>query len=252
MAGLPARRGNRLPERRAGGLGSRTVTVVRRRPGRGGLVNLEDPPRRWRQRRQRPSPPVSLYSLGMSRDRDPASTAVLVRRFGDGDLEARDTLVERYLPLLRRWAHGRLPRYARSNAETDDLVQVTLLRALDNLASFEVRHEGAFLAYLRRIFLNMVRDEIRRYGRGPGFEELGPAVGDDAPSAVEEILGKEKLARYEAALAELPEMHREAVILRVEFGMSYDEIAHALERPSANAARMTVARALERLAKRLE
>jgi RNA polymerase sigma-70 factor (ECF subfamily) len=180
------------------------------------------------------------------------STAVLVDRYRDGDLAARDALVERYLPLLSRWAHGRLPRYARAAAETDDLVQVTLLRAIDNLGRFEVRHEGAFLAYLRRIFLNTVRDEIRRYGRTPGLEEAGPEIGDRAPSAVERLLGREKLARYEAALADLPEEHRQAVILRVEFGMSFEEIARALERPSANAARMTVARALARLAERLD
>jgi RNA polymerase sigma-70 factor (ECF subfamily) len=181
-----------------------------------------------------------------------ASTAVLVERYREGDLWARDTLVERYLPLLRRWARGRLPSYARSNAETDDLVQVTLLRALDNLGDFQVRHEGAFLAYLRRIFLNVVRDEIRRYGRSPGFEEVRPELGDGAPSAVERLLGREKLERYEEALAALPEEQREAVILRVEFEMPFEEIARALDRPSANAARMTVARALAGLAEQLD
>ncbi|REJ80271.1 MAG: sigma-70 family RNA polymerase sigma factor [Acidobacteria bacterium] len=181
-----------------------------------------------------------------------ASTAVLVSRIQAGDLEAREELFQRSLPLLRRWAHGRLPPYARNTAETDDLVQVTLQRAINQLGSFEVRHEGAFLAYLRRIFLNTVRDEIRRYGRSPDFVEVAPSLGDDAPSAVERILGKQKLERYEAALAALPEEHREAVILRVEFGMQFDEIARALERPSANAARMTVTRALAKLAEALD
>ena len=184
--------------------------------------------------------------------RDPASTAVLVERYQAGDLGARDELLERYLPLLRRWAHGRLPSYARSTAETDDLVQVTLERALHRLDNFEVRHEGAFLAYLRRIFLNTVRDEIRRYGRSPDMREVHPSLPDGEPSAVERILGKEKLERYEAALAALPEEHRQAVILRVEFGMSFEEISRALERPSANAARMTVTRALSKLAESLD
>ena len=104
---------------------------------------------------------------------DMASTATLLARYRDGDNTARDALLERYLPILRRWAHGRLPAYARSTAETDDLVQVTLQRALRRLDQFEVRHEGAFLAYLRRIFLNSVRDEIRRYGRHPQSIEIG-------------------------------------------------------------------------------
>ncbi len=179
------------------------------------------------------------------------STAVLVERFRAGDEAARDELVGRTLPLLRRWAHGRLPGYARSTAETDDLVQVTLLRAIANLGDFEVRHEGAFLAYLRRIFLNTIRDEIRRYGRAPGFEAIPPALPADQPSVIEGVLGREKLERYEAALAALPEEHRQAVILRVEFGMSFEEVARALDRPSANAARMTVTRALARLAEQL-
>ncbi len=181
------------------------------------------------------------------------STAVLVERYRQGDERACDELLHRYLPMLRRWAHGRLPAYARSTAETDDLVQVTLQRALRQLGRFEVRHEGAFLAYLRRIFLNTVRDEIRRYGRSPRQVdvEAQPHLADGEPSAIERLLGQQKLERYELALAALPEEHRHAVILRVEFGMSFEEIAKALDRPSANAARMTVTRALDKLAEQL-
>ena len=184
--------------------------------------------------------------------RELVSTAVLVRRFQQGDVEARDELLERYLPLLRRWAHGRLPAYARDTAETDDLVQLTLERALDQLERFEVRNEGAFLAYLRHIFLNKVRDEIRRYGRSPQFVEVSPSLLDDEPSPVERILGKQKLERYEAALAALPEEPRQAVVLRLELGMPFEEIARALEKPTANAARMTVTRALAKLAEQLD
>lgn len=186
--------------------------------------------------------------------RELASTAVLVKRYQQGDESACDELLARYLPLLRRWAHGRLPAYARSTAETDDLVQVTLQRALRQLGNFEVRHEGAFLAYLRRIFLNTVRDEIRRFGRSPQQVDVDSqyTLSDGQPSPIETILGRQKLDRYEKALAALPENHREAVILRVEFGMSFEEVARALDRPSANAARMTVTRALEKLAEQLD
>ena len=161
-------------------------------------------------------------------------------------------LLERYLPLLRRWAHGRLPSYARGTAETDDLLQVTLQRALQRLDDFEMRSDGAFLAYLRHIFLNTVRDEIRRYGRAPQFVEVSPSLLAGEPSPIEQILGKQKLERYESALAALPEEPRQAVILRVEFGMAFEEIAQALEKPSANAARMTVSRALAKLAEVLD
>ena len=57
---------------------------------------------------------------------------------------------------------------------------------------------------------------------------------------------------YEAALAELSDAQQEAVILRVEFGYTFSEIAEATGSPSANAARMTVARALVRLGEAMD
>jgi RNA polymerase sigma-70 factor (ECF subfamily) len=67
-------------------------------------------------------------------------------------------------------------------------------------------------------------------------------------SIVEQTIGAERMAAYERALTQLPELKRNAVIMRVEFGMSFDEIAAELGRPSANAARMMVSRALSELA----
>lgn len=132
-------------------------------------------------------------------------------------------------------------------ADTDDLVQVSLIRALDHLEDFEPRHEGAFLAYLRRIVLNAVRDELRRAGRRPHRTDLRDSLPQPGPSLVEQAIGRELVEAYEAALATLPEEQREAVIMRIEFGYTYPEIAEALGRPSANAARMAVSRALLRL-----
>jgi len=180
------------------------------------------------------------------------STAALLALVQGGDAAARDRLVGRYLPILRRWARGRLPAAARGLSDTDDLVQVTLIRALDHVNDFELRREGAFLAYLRRILLNAMRDEIRRSVRRPGGEEVSADLVDPAPSALEQAIGSDLVERYEAALADLPEDHREAVILRVEFGFTYPEIAEALGKPSSNAARMTVARALVRLSEALQ
>jgi RNA polymerase sigma-70 factor (ECF subfamily) len=180
------------------------------------------------------------------------STAALLALVRSGDAAARERLVARYLPILRRWARGRLPAGARGLSDTDDLVQVTLLRALDHVDDFESRHEGAFLAYLRRILLNATRDEIRRAVRRPAGEDLSADLPDPAPSVLEQTIGREVLERYEAALVSLPEEPREAVILRVEFGYTYPEIAEALGKPSSNAARMMVARALVRLAEALD
>jgi RNA polymerase sigma-70 factor, ECF subfamily len=179
--------------------------------------------------------------------RELETTAALLALIRQGDAAARERLVRRYLPILRRWARGRLPAAARDLAETDDLVQLTLIRALSHVKDFEPRFEGAFLSYLRRALLNSVRDEIRRVRRRPRREPLDPEMEDPRPSVVEQAIGREALERYEAALAELPEDQREAVILRLEFGFTHQEVADALGKPSSNAARMMVARAVVRV-----
>jgi RNA polymerase sigma-70 factor (ECF subfamily) len=179
----------------------------------------------------------------------PESTAVLLHRARGGDDDARERLAARFLPLLRRWAHGRLPPAARGALDTDDLVQVTLIKALAHIGTFEAEREGAFMAYLRRILLNHLRDELRR--ARPGREGVEEELPDRAPSVVEEAIGRQVMERYEEALQELEERPREAVILRLEFGYSHEEVAEAVGCPSANAARMLVSRALLRLAELL-
>lgn len=176
------------------------------------------------------------------------STATLLGRARDGDDRAREALFDRFLPIVRAWAHRRLPTRARDLAETEDLVQITMLRALRRLEAFEPEREGAFLAYLRTILLNAVREEIRRSSRRGTPEEIGEEIPDGRRSVVEEVAGRQSLERYERALAALPERTQHAVLLRVEFGYSYQALAAALGSPSADAARMLVVRALRELA----
>lgn len=169
-----------------------------------------------------------------------------------GDAEARDRLVRRCLPALRRWARGRLPARARDLLDTDDLVQITLLRALDRVKSFEPRRDGAFLAYLTRALMNQIRNEIRSASRRPERANLTDNVVASMPSPLEEAIGNEAVAAYEAALATLPEEQREAIVMRIELAFTHREVAEALGCPSENAARMMVARALVRLAEAMD
>ena len=180
------------------------------------------------------------------------STSILLSRAREGNTSARERLFARFLPILKRWAHGRLPARARGLADTDDLVQVTLSRALGRLPDLESREEGSFLAYLRRILLNAIREEIRRSGRRGMHGSLPEEIRDDRPSVLDEVLGRETIELYEAALARLPEEQQEAIILRLEFRYSHAQIAEALGKPTANAARMTVVRALLQLARAME
>ncbi len=187
----------------------------------------------------------------MEPNRPLESTMALLDRIRVGDAGAREQLLARYVPILQAWAHGRLPVHARGLADTDDVVQVTLLRALGRLHEFEYRHEGAFLSYLRQGVLNAVRQEIRRARRKPTGELVEESIVDGAASVVEQAIGREMLERYETELVQLGADQREAVILRFEFGLTYPEIAEAMGRPTSNAARMLVVRALAQLAERL-
>ncbi len=184
---------------------------------------------------------------------DLESTAVLLERIRAGDSPARERLVARFLPTLRRWASGRLPGHARSLADTDDLVQVSLLRALDHVDDFESHREGAFLAYLRRILINSIRDEIRRAGRRPNDPLENHELSSSEPSMLEQQIGREAMESYEAALSKLTEAQQEAVLMRLEFGYSYPQIAQAMGRGTQpSAARMLVARALVLLAEAMQ
>jgi RNA polymerase sigma-70 factor (ECF subfamily) len=175
------------------------------------------------------------------------TTTWLIQRAKAGDEAARNRLFGRYVPVLSRWVHQRLPRSGRDTAETADLVQLTLMRAFVNLEAFESRGEGAFLGYLRQILLNAIRDEARRAVVRRAPQPVDESLPDTGPTPLESALGRDVMSRYEAGLLRLTPAQREAVLLKVEFCYTTAEIATALGR-SPDAARMLLARALVDLA----
>jgi RNA polymerase sigma-70 factor (ECF subfamily) len=179
------------------------------------------------------------------------SSVELIRRAQSGDEHALTVLLARYLPRLQRWASGRLPRYARDLGDTSDVVQEAVIGTVRNFDRFENRGEGALQAYLRQAVLNRIRTEVRRAGRQPFRDALDPALEAPERSPLELAIGQQAIDRYERALSELSPDDREAVIARVELGCTYDEVAQLVGKPSADAARMAVARALTKLAHRM-
>ena len=175
------------------------------------------------------------------------TTATLLAMTRSGDESARSRLAARYISVLRRFAHGRLPVRARDMGDTGDLVQITIQRALTHLHDFEPRREGAFLAYLRRILVNQVRDEVRRVSRRPERVPLDDSIPDPGTSPLRWAEEREIVERYEACLQQLSEEQRSAVMLHLEAGMSHPEVAVALGKSSADAARMLVRRGVKRL-----
>ena len=181
----------------------------------------------------------------------PETSMSLLTRAQAGDQHALEALLDRYRPRLERWARGRLPDWARDLADTHDLVQETLIQAFRKVEGFEIRGEGAFQAWLRQILLNRIRQEIRRASRRPASDDLDTAIKDEQPSPLEKAVGREAVERYEQALAQLKASDREIIIARVELGQTNEEIARSCGKPSANAARMAVERALFRLAREM-
>ncbi|MEQ1730195.1 MAG: sigma-70 family RNA polymerase sigma factor [Vicinamibacterales bacterium] len=179
---------------------------------------------------------------------DPQTDLELARA-GDGD--AIERLFERYRGSLRRWARGRLPQWARDMADTEDLLQETLTQTLKQLPRIDLKDEHALLAYLRQAVLNRIRNELRRASRHPGRTQLDFTAPDGAASPLEAAIGRQQLDRYEDALASLTVSDREAIIGRVELGLSYKELAGAMRKSSADAARVAVTRAIVRLATRM-
>lgn len=180
------------------------------------------------------------------------STAVLIQRVRAGDKDSLERLIQRHLAPLRRYVSGRLPRWARDLADTDDLVQDTLLRTFSKLDAFDVRGVGGLQAYLRQAVMNRLRDELRRKGRAPAFVDINGLDMAGPGSPLEDAIGAEAAARYVAALARLEPEDREAIIGRVEMEYSYADLAEVLGKPTPDAARQAARRALMRLAEEMK
>jgi RNA polymerase sigma-70 factor (ECF subfamily) len=127
-------------------------------------------------------------------------------------------------------------------------VQETLLQTFKRLDAFEPRGEGALQAYLRQAIVNRIRNEIRNAGVRPAGVELESDVPDQGTSPLEAAIGQQTVENYEAALNRLSPQERDAIVTRLELGLSFAEVAEVLGKPSAAAARMAVVRALVRLA----
>jgi RNA polymerase sigma-70 factor, ECF subfamily len=178
----------------------------------------------------------------------------LVARAQTGDRAALDELLVRSLPSVQRWAHGRLPLYARGALDTDDLVQQAAYRTLKRLHLFQPRHVYSMQAYLREAVVNRIRDAVRSQSRH-GLKDI-PVVDmqaddrcdENAASPLEEVLKQETVDRYRRGLKKLKAQDQRAVVLRLELDMGYEELAQHLGKSSEAAARMAARRAMERLA----
>ncbi len=162
-----------------------------------------------------------------------------------------DTLVQHCLPSVQRWAHGKLPRASRGDFDTKDLVQEAALRMLKRRSLFTPRHAHSVQAYMRRTVLNLVRDEARRLARRPESVAIGEDLQCEQTGPLEIAMRQELRTRYIEALHTLRPKDQRLIVASVEKEEHCTEIARRFGLPSPAAARVAVARACNRLMRKL-
>lgn len=153
----------------------------------------------------------------------------LLRRARRGDADAFGTLVAHYSAALFRVVR----RMAADTPEAEAIVQEAFLRTWRAVRAGRVGSERPFFPYLVTVALNVGRDRWRKERR-LDFSELEPLEEQlpDPQSGPERLLEEsEARQRLAQAVAELPPPYRAVIALRYDAGLSYDEIATALDLP---------------------
>jgi RNA polymerase sigma-70 factor, ECF subfamily len=178
----------------------------------------------------------------------------LVERAQRGDKQAFELLVEKYQRKLARL----LSRFIRDPAEVEDVTQEAFIKAYRALPAF--RGDSAFYTWLYRIGINTAKNYLMAMGRraptsteveaeeAEGFE-AGEQLRDiNTPESV--LLSKEIAETVNATIEKLPEELRRAIQMREIEGMSYEDIAQAMDCPIGTV-RSRIFRAREAIAEQL-
>lgn len=180
-----------------------------------------------------------------------ASEQRLLDRVQRGSQSAAGKLLARYASWLRRWSRGRLPQWARDGVDTSDLVQDTLQRTFERLASFRPALATALRSYLKRTIQNRIGDQLRHatIRHNLVLPNESTRLPDGAAPQLQQLLDDETWERYLQGLNHLKPRHRRLVVGRLEFGYSYRQLALIERLSTPDAARMAFRRALLRLGK---
>jgi RNA polymerase sigma factor (sigma-70 family) len=111
-------------------------------------------------------------------------------------------------------------------ADAEDLSQTALWTVYKSRG--QLRGEGSFEAWVYTIARNLARDEWRRRGRGTMAEPVEETIPDDRPSAEAEAADRQDLSRTVTAMQQLPARMRACLLLHVQQGLSYGEVARRL------------------------
>ncbi len=158
---------------------------------------------------------------------DVALDVELVERHRCGDLQAFDEVYERFSEMVYNLA----VRLSGNRDEAADLTQEIFLRIYRHLGSFGGR--STLKTWVFRIAVNHCRDRLSRHvplmqSIDDGVEEEGMPIADPARGPEELAVAADEGRRVSRGLARLPQVFREAVVLRDLEGLSYEEIAEVL------------------------
>ena len=178
----------------------------------------------------------------------------LVARAQRGDKQAFELLVEKYQRKLARL----LSRFIRDPAEVEDVTQEAFIKAYRALPAF--RGDSAFYTWLYRIGINTAKNYLMAMGRraptsteveadeAEGFEEGEQLRDINTPESM--LLSSEIARTVNATIEQLPEELRTAIQMREIEGMSYEDIAKAMDCPIGTV-RSRIFRAREAIAEQL-
>jgi RNA polymerase sigma-70 factor (ECF subfamily) len=154
----------------------------------------------------------------------------LMELVGAGEEAAFEQLVERH----QRLVIGTVGRMLGSGSDAEDIAQQVFVRVWKNAKRYEPR--AKFTTWLLKITRNLVFNELRRRSRHPQVplqsesdEEERPLKDEQAVAPDASLLEQELQQAVDAAIANLPETQRMAVVLRRYEELSYEEIAEALD-----------------------
>jgi RNA polymerase sigma factor (sigma-70 family) len=190
--------------------------------------------------------------------RDPSASRTRTRELLDrirrnGDSRALSRLFREQGERLRRWARGRLPRWARRTADTVDLVQDALVHTFQRIDGFEDRGHGSLQAYLRQAVSHRIADEVRTVIRRP-VEDLSDnewRLYSLDISPYDAAAQGEWEEQYKTALQSLSADERSLAVGRLELDYTYEQLAMMSGRVTAGAARIAARRAVAKLAKKM-
>ena len=176
------------------------------------------------------------------------SEPVRLRR---GDPDAFDTLLARYQNRLYRY----LVRLTANPAVAEDLFQETWLKVITRIHRYDERRP--IEPWLFAVARNLAIDHLRKASPESLDEpsESGETriarLGADEPGSLERLLEQERRGLLERKLEALPALYREALSLRFEEEMTFEEIAEVLSAP-VSTVKPRVQRALSTLRKRMK